>query len=69
VGAYKGDFTANVLDALPKLGSLNLDLIKVDAQGNAFKVLQGAARTIQKHHPLMMVECIFVPVCKEQDSL
>ena len=40
----------------------------MDAQGNDFKILQGAARTIQKHHPLIMVECIFVPIYKEQDS-
>jgi FkbM family methyltransferase len=45
-----------------------IDLLKLDAQGNDFRILQGAARTIQEYHPLIMVECIFVPIYKEQDS-
>lgn len=41
------DFNINV----PKI-----DFIKIDVEGNEMKTLYGAKKTIQKHHPTLMVE-------------
>jgi FkbM family methyltransferase len=57
---------------LISLDSLNLDepvsLIKIDTQGNDLAVLRGAERLIQKDHPIIIVELIFVPLYLNQAS-
>lgn len=45
-----------------------IDLVKIDTQGNDLKVLQGAVKTIQQYAPILLVEFIFVPLYKAQDS-
>jgi FkbM family methyltransferase len=46
------DVWMNRLDDL----DMRPDLIKIDVEGYELKVLRGAAKTIQKHHPIMVIE-------------
>lgn len=56
------------LDILLKDGSYlqNIDLIKIDTQGNDLNVLKGGINTINKYMPTILSEIIFVPLYKNQ---
>ncbi len=43
------------------------NFIKIDVEGCELKVLKGAERTIEKHHPIMVIE-INEPALKRQES-
>ena len=45
-----------------------LDILKIDTQGNDFKVLQGAKKVIKKYSPCILVEVIFIQLYQTQDS-
>lgn len=44
----------------------NIDLIKVDAQGNDLKVLFGASNIIKQFSPIILVESIFIKLYQQQ---
>lgn len=45
------------LDDVTEIHELNkIDLIKIDVEGYELKVLQGAERTLKKHHPILFIE-------------
>jgi FkbM family methyltransferase len=46
----------------------NIDLIKIDTQGNDLNVLQGGIKTIKKYKPAILTEIIFVPLYKNQSD-
>lgn len=43
--------------AIDDLGLPHCDMIVVDAEGVEIQVLQGATRTIEAHHPDLIIEC------------
>ena len=45
-----------------------LDLIKIDTQGTDLRVLKGAEKAIEQHHPVIFTEAIFIALYHEQDS-
>ncbi|MGD0038760.1 MAG: FkbM family methyltransferase [Bacteroidota bacterium] len=56
-------------DCLAQSGMLSkVDMIKIDTQGTDLKVIQGARKTIERFHPLILAEAIFVPLYDGQDS-
>jgi FkbM family methyltransferase len=57
------------LDAvLAEEGALSVDLIKIDTQGYDLRVLRGAAETLARCHPALLVEAIFAPLYRGQAS-
>ncbi|HEU0108977.1 MAG TPA: FkbM family methyltransferase [Vicinamibacteria bacterium] len=57
------------LDAvLDEEGVPSVDLVKVDTQGYDLRVLRGAAETLARCHPALLVEAIFVPLYRGQAS-
>lgn len=55
----KRKFKENYLVQVHKLDDFNLDrcdLIKLDAEGSEFEVLAGAMKTIEKFHPIIIIE-------------
>ncbi len=55
----KRKFKENYLVQLHKLDDFNLDqcdIIKLDAEGSEFEVLAGAMETIEKFHPIIIME-------------
>jgi FkbM family methyltransferase len=56
-GSEKQRVFIKVADNLPEIQSLDsLDLIKIDVEGFEFQVLQGLAKTLQKHKPRIIFE-------------
>lgn len=51
-----------------KISISNVDLIKIDTQGNDLRVLEGASETISHFQPLILAECIFDDLYMEQAS-
>ncbi len=45
-----------------------LDFLKIDAQGRDLRILEGAAQSIARDQPAILVEVIFVPLYERQDS-
>lgn len=43
-------------------------LIKIDTQGHDLAVLQGAARTLARHRPVVIAEMIYVPLYEGQST-
>jgi FkbM family methyltransferase len=56
-GSEKQRVFIKVADNLPEIQSLDsLDLIKIDVEGFEYQVLQGLAKTLQKHKPRIIFE-------------
>ena len=53
-------------DVLEDEGATSVDLLKIDAQGYDLHVLRGAARTLARCRPALLVEAIFVPLYRGQ---
>ena len=45
-----------------------LDILKIDTQGNDLKVLQGAREVIKQYSPCILVEAIFIELYQTQNS-
>ena len=45
-------------DVLPELGLTRVDVVKVDVEGAELLVLRGAARTLRRFHPKLIVEVV-----------
>jgi FkbM family methyltransferase len=45
-------------DVLPELGLTRVDVVKVDVEGAELLVLRGAARTLRRFHPKLVVEVV-----------
>lgn len=70
---YQAEATRTVrvdrLDAvLAQQEAPSVDLIKIDAQGHDLRVLRGAAETLARCRPALLVEAIFVPLYEGQGS-
>ena len=50
-------------------GVTRVDLIKLDVEGNEFKVLQGAVETLRSFHPVMIMELGISLLAEAGDSL
>ncbi|OGV85826.1 MAG: hypothetical protein A2340_11255 [Lentisphaerae bacterium RIFOXYB12_FULL_60_10] len=48
--------TMTIDDLVEECGLSRLDFIKLDVEGSEYEVLRGAYRTIQQHHPAIMIE-------------
>lgn len=44
------------------------DLIKIDVEGYEVAVLKGGQRTIERHHPVIMVECNPIALARQQST-
>jgi len=57
--AYDADSCAKVpLVSLDSLELDRLDLLKLDVEGMELEVMRGAWRTLERHHPIMLIEAI-----------
>ena len=54
--------------ALAELAWPGVDLLKTDAQGHDLRVLRGAAETLARHRPVLLVEAIFAPLYSGQGA-
>jgi FkbM family methyltransferase len=55
-------------EVLDEEGVPSVDLVKVDTQGYDLRVLRGAAETLARCHPALLVEAIFTPLYRGQAS-
>jgi len=55
-------------EILDEEGAPAVDLIKIDAQGYDLRVLRGAAETLARCRPALLVEAIFAPLYRGQAS-